>query len=123
MNDHNNVSSIGKRSKHPIVKAAEDALATQAAQQQATPKIIMIAAMLAFYTKDGEQKQRHINVLIESPTGNINKSDLQSLNQSAIARLVAENGIEASQVNDIVIMGISTLGVMTDEEFYGKVEG
>jgi hypothetical protein len=110
-------------SKHPIIQAAEAALVDQQAAQATVTKIMMIATILAYYLKDGDQKQRHINVLIDSPTGNITKSDLQALNQSAITRLVAENGIQATEVMDLVVTNISTLGMMTDEEFYGKVEG
>lgn len=110
-------------SVHPMIRAAEAALVDQQVQQEAATKIMMIATILAYYTKDGEPKQRHINVLIDSLTGNINKADLQALNQSAIARLVAENGVQLGQIADLVLTNISTLGMMTDEEFYGKVEG
>lgn len=77
-----------------------------------------MAAALAIYESDGQMKQRHVNVMMETVSANISRHDLDQINQGVIARIVAENGIDPKNMKDIVILTISRLAVCTRQEFY-----
>ena len=79
-----------------------------------------MGTVLAIYVDAEEnQKQRHINVLVESESVSISRKDLDTLSKGAMSRLEAENSISPNQIKDIVFLGIAPLGLMTKEEFYG----
>lgn len=81
-----------------------------------------IVAALAIYEKDGAPKQRTLNVLAETQHINITKKGLADIQQTVMQRLSAENAVQPDQIKDIVIMGISLLGVMSSEVFHGASE-
>ena len=85
-------------------------------------KFFHIATMLSIYERDGKLAQRHVNLLMETDDGNVTKEHLQNLNASAIQRLRAENDVQHEQVKDLIVLSITLLGWMTQEEFYGKIE-
>lgn len=103
---------------NPILQAVAEAKA-----QEAAAKFKFIATVLCIYLKEDQQKQRHINVLIDSGNSNITKADLQALNVAALSRLQAENNVPATDVKDLVILSINLLGFMTDAEFDGQPQG
>lgn len=82
----------------------------------------MMAAVQAIYIKEDQQRQRHMNVLIDSPDGVITRSHLKQLQEAAMTRLKAENDVEPGQVKDVVIMSISNLGFMAPSVFHGTPE-
>jgi len=99
------------------------AQAKKSKETQSNPgNCYFIATALCIYVKedDGETaiKQRHLNVLLESDTAAITKSQLNTLHRSAMQRLNAENGVTPDQIKDIVIMNVSYLGQMLPEQFH-----
>lgn len=82
--------------------------------------LYFMAAVLAIYEKEGAQKQRHMNILLNLPSPHINKDALANIQRGAMARLTAENGVEAADVKDVIILSTSLLGAMTQEEFEGS---
>lgn len=81
-----------------------------------------MASCLVIYIKDDAQKQRHINILMQSTSLNIAKADLNSLNQNAIGRIVQESDVAPKDVKDVVFLNIACLGHMTEDEFHGEPE-
>lgn len=82
-----------------------------------------MAAMIVYYEREGSLKTRHMNMLLQLPAGaQLNKTVLASLNQKAVARITAENAVALDEVRDLVFLGISFLGIMTEEEFHGPEE-
>jgi len=79
-----------------------------------------MATALAIYGTDDGPKQRHVNVLLESPQIHLAKKDLQHMNRSVIARINAENGITPDQIKDVVITNISLLGHMAPSIFHAE---
>lgn len=75
-------------------------------------------AILAFYKKDDQPRQRHLNVLIELPTNKITQSALQEISRKAMERVQVENDAAPSDMLDVVILTISSLGGMTRNEFH-----
>lgn len=63
---------------------------------------------------------RHINVVIETKDGTINRKHIEHIQRSAVDRMCAEHGIQPNDVKDLTIMNISTLGQMTKEDFLGE---
>ena len=79
-----------------------------------------IAATIAFYERDGGIQQRHMNVLLETPTAQVTKEHLSEIQRGSLASLHAENGVEPKDVQDVVIVGGPTLlGVMPQHVFHG----
>lgn len=83
-------------------------------------RVFHICSMLTFFEQDGQLRQRHINVLLETSDGNITKQHLNQINSSGVARLAAENDIPEQNIKDLVILNISVLGQMTPEVFSGE---
>jgi hypothetical protein len=81
--------------------------------------VYFMAAVLAVYERDETTKQRHINVLLEADTLNLTKAHLAQVQKSSMARLHAENNVEPSNVKDVIILNISFLGQMTEQQFHG----
>lgn len=76
-----------------------------------------LVAALAIYERDGVHKQRHLNIHAETEEPFINRAALSNINLAIVNRIAYENGVEQGQVKDVVILGISFLGVMTEDEF------
>lgn len=83
-------------------------------------KSYFMAAVLAIYMKDEQQRQRNMNVLLQLAAPVVNKDGLAQIQRSAVARLNTENGVAVTDVKDVVIQSISFLGVMTPEDFEGN---
>lgn len=62
--------------------------------------------------------ERTLNVLIETSSAHITKSDLAQIHQSVMRRLKAENGVSPEQIEEIVILSLNLLGVMPPEVFH-----
>lgn len=83
------------------------------------PHFFNLVAAMAVFTKDGEAKTRFVNIMLETDSPNIRRPDLDQANHGILSRLVTENGIEADDLQDIVILGITRLGHMPQPTFYG----
>lgn len=82
--------------------------------------VFYMAAALAIYERDGTQKQRHLNVLIQTDNLNLTKADLGTMNRTVLQRLQTENNVSPDMVRDVVFLGISLLGAMPPETFHGS---
>lgn len=79
-----------------------------------------LVSVLAYYKREEALKERHLNVLLETPyPPNLTKDSLSQIQRQAIARLAAENSVEVTDIQDIVILNISVLGVMDPATFQG----
>jgi hypothetical protein len=88
-----------------------------------TPKKLhhfFVCAVLTIYIKEGIQKQRHINILLETSGPNLTRKDLGSISQNSMARLHSENAVPPEDIKDVVILSITPLGKMSPDAFYGK---
>lgn len=95
-------------------------LARRPVAPAATTACFFMAAVLAIYEKEGAQKQRHLNVLIETDMVDITKEALGGIQRGAMQRMAAENAVTPEQIKDIVILGITFLGRMDPEVFHGS---
>lgn len=84
-----------------------------------TPKNHFLVAALAIYDREGVQKSRHLNIHAADENSHLNRQSLSAINVAVVDRLNRESNIDPSQIKDVVILNISFLGVMTDEEFAG----
>lgn len=84
--------------------------------------IFFMVAVMAIYQRDEDIRQRHMNVLLEAATPNLTKAHLSQVQKSAMARLHAENNVPPGDVKDVVILSISVLGQMTQEQFEAEPE-
>lgn len=92
-----------------------------AAEDQGEPKqFFFLASVLAIYERDGEIKQRHLNVLLSTNSMDLTKSDLNTLHRTALQRINMENSVTPDMVKDIVFMSLNMLGLMTPEEFQSE---
>jgi hypothetical protein len=81
-----------------------------------------MATALAIYDRDGANKQRHVNVLIETANPNLTKADLGQITSAVLARVKAENDVLPKDIKDVVILNIVLLGVMPADVFHGAPE-
>lgn len=79
-----------------------------------------LVAAIAIYTKDGELKQRTVNVMLEHATPNITKADLNNVTQGVFQRVHTENGVADTELKDIVILNVCRLAVMSSIDFHGS---
>lgn len=86
--------------------------------QTEAKKFFSIVAVMAVYEREGQGKQRYLNVLAELDSVHITKKALSQIHISAVHRVTEENKISPEEIKDIVILGISPLGIMTKDEFY-----
>lgn len=86
-----------------------------------TKNVYHLSAVQLIFTRDGDAPEvRHINVVIETKDGTINRKQIEHIQRSAVDRICAEYGIQPDAVKDLTIMNISTLGQMTKEDFLGE---
>jgi hypothetical protein len=76
----------------------------------------MVAALVT-YLRDGATKQRHLNIVMQSPEKNITASPLNQARLTLIQRLYQEADVHVEDLRDFVFLGFSYLGHMTDKEF------
>lgn len=93
----------------------------ETAPEQEQNRAFFIAAVEVHYRRGEDVKQRKMNVLLESASAQLLKSDLAVLNQSALQRLNAESGIAPSDVLDTIIMHVSLMAITTPTLFHGTV--
>lgn len=80
-----------------------------------------MCTLMVLFVKEEQQKQRHMNILLEMESPNITRKDLTSISQNAMARLNTESGIAPDQVKDVIVLAANHLGYMTPAEFHGEV--
>ena len=80
-------------------------------------KFFYISAIVVYYKSETGVAQRHMNVLMEEKNGNITQGHLAHLQTVAVERVKVENNVVFENILDIVILNITMLGLMTDEEF------
>lgn len=100
----------------------EDQQGIAAEDQGESKQFFFLASVLAIYERDGENKQRNLNVLLQSNSMHLTKSDLNTLHRTALQRINMENKVTPDMVKDIVFMSINLLGLMTSEEFQREEE-
>lgn len=86
---------------------------------ESVPHHFAIVAAKAVFAKGDEIKHRDLNVMLETDNAWITRSDMDQVNMGVLGRLQAENGVQADDLKDIVILGISRLGMMPRHVFYG----
>ena len=82
-----------------------------------------LVTALAIYEREGVQKQRHLNIHASNEHAFLNRASLSAINIAVVDRLVRENAIDPNQIKDVVLLNISYLGSMTDEEFAAEPIG
>lgn len=87
-------------------------------KKQSQSCFYMVSAVV-MYERDGELKQRTLNVLAETDFPRIEKANLSAINQAIVRRVHAENNVNPEQVKDVVLLNMFLLGQMTPEEFHG----
>ena len=89
-------------------------------QEQTDPTLhfSMVAALAIYENNEGQVKQRHVNVMLETEHPAILRRDLDQVNHGVISRVVAENGINPEKFMDIVILSVNRLAICTRQEFY-----
>lgn len=88
-------------------------------QDNASTRFYSLAACLITYEReDGEHRQRHSNIVIESPSKNITSSALNNARLALLQRFQIETGLSSSGVKDLVFLSISPLGLMTPARFH-----
>lgn len=86
--------------------------------QQAPNMCFFLAAVVVFYRKEDRDMRRHMNVLLEVDSPHLTKSDLGEVHHSSLVRIKAENDVNPDQVQDIVILNLSPLGMMPSAVFH-----
>ena len=81
-----------------------------------------MASCNVIFIRDDQQRQRDINILVQTSTLNITKADLSEMNKLAVSRIVTEHDIPPTDVKDVVFLNLACLGHMTEEEFHGSTE-
>lgn len=83
------------------------------------PSFFHLVAATAIYDQGGVIKQRTVNIMLQTETPNIVRSDLDAVNQGVLGRVNAENNVQANELKDIVILNICRLAAMPAGDFYG----
>lgn len=78
-----------------------------------------LVAALVIYKKDDSQKQRHMNIMLETQVPHVLGTDLNQVNLGAVQRITAENDVDSDDVLDIVILNVSLLAHTDRNSFYG----
>lgn len=88
-----------------------------------TKKVFYIAALQLVFVRDGDAPEvRHTNVIIETADGCVTREHLTTIQKTGIGRVCSEMGIEPDAVKDLVILNISSLGLMTPKHFLGETD-
>lgn len=93
------------------------------AQNRYRKSHIYIATGLIGYVRDGEPKQRHMNIMVQREDKKITYETINTIRMSCIQRLHDENKVAPEDVKDFVILNISYLGHMAQSEFEGRPAG
>lgn len=86
------------------------------------PHFFFIAAVRVAYQRDGKLKERSVNILLDLIVPHITQQTLTDINRAAANRIVEDMKVEFDSIQDIVIQGISSLGMMTPDEFRAPTE-
>lgn len=78
----------------------------------------MVAALAIYDDAEGNLKQRHVNVMLETANVNIKRRDLDQINHGVISRLKAENNVDPDKLKDIVILSVNRLAFISSKDFY-----
>lgn len=79
--------------------------------------LYFIAAVKIVYTRNGANKERTVNVLLDLLVPYITQQTLHDLNKAAAGRVMEEGNIKAEDILGAVVMNISPLGEMTPTQF------
>lgn len=88
---------------------------------QATPLYHALVTLLVFFKKDEAVNQRHFNATLATAGTTIRRVDIDALIQNIIKRAADTMKIQADDVVDVIILNISPIGHMTQNEFTGEV--
>lgn len=72
------------------------------------------------YLKDGEPKQRILNVVVQISDREFNYPAINQARHGCLQRVSQENGIAPEDIRDFVINSINSLGLMSQDEFEGN---
>jgi len=81
-----------------------------------------MASCNVIFIREDQQRQRDINILVQTATLNITKADLSEMNKLAVSRIVTEHDVAPTDVKDVVFLNLACLGHMTEEEFHGSIQ-
>lgn len=76
-----------------------------------------MGAALSIYQRDGVQKQRHMNMVMELDEKKITASVLDQARQAILQRTITEGNLPPDAVNDIIFLNWTHLGFMSQKEF------
>lgn len=76
-----------------------------------------LATVLVTFELKGELVQQHKNFVFETRNMKVTAHHLSKTNAAVAQQLFQEHGITHEQINDMVILNISALGRMTEQEF------
>lgn len=82
----------------------------------------LAACLITYEREDGQHRQRHMNMVVESPTKNITSSALNNARLAVLQRFQMENAEVSLVVRDLVFLAISPLGLMTPAKFHDLQE-
>ncbi len=115
---HPNKDPFGAQGKAAANSKKEPAANEQSVTSTEPRRIYHMSALLVIYNKDDAQRQRHMNIIFETETMNVTQAHLAKVQQAAMARISAENGVEIENILDMIFLSTSILGAMTAEEFH-----
>lgn len=76
-----------------------------------------LATVLVTFDMKGELVQQHKNFVFETRNMKVTAHHLAKTNAAVAQQLFQEHGITQEQISDMVILNISALGRMTEQEF------
>lgn len=79
-----------------------------------------LIAALVIYAKDGTAKQRYMNMVLHQPSKNIRASTLDTARMNILQRFITEHQLTQEDIQDLVFLTITPLGLMTQSEFTGS---
>lgn len=79
-----------------------------------------MATALVGFIRDGQPKQRYMNIVMQSANRQINAAAINDARLALITRLNQEIEIQVSDIKDFVFLSFSYLGHMSEKEFQGE---
>ena len=78
-----------------------------------------LLAILASYTREGNFKQRHFNLFVESDERQLVLNDFNQARLTIVQKLYEELEVKVEDVHDLTFLSASYLGFMSPKVFKG----
>lgn len=72
------------------------------------------------YERDGQTKQRTMNVVVQVSDKEFNYPALNQARMGCLQRVNMENNVKQEDVKDFILNSINPMGFMSQDEFEGK---